>query len=178
MQILQILFLNVWSGVKLLHLQCIPPLNHKYFTDAASVFAEMKKALHSKSLPIKKKQYPLKKEERKVLKVRVRPMEWKGRTKNRGGKYIKVIMEEEPPRLLMQETDGYNDIILMAKEALWNNPQMKEGTFTLCHADGTRWPIEDFEKEHASLSEIKDVWKKTFFIGRRPIGSCTPKLYN
>ncbi|XP_058885954.1 uncharacterized protein LOC117405556 isoform X2 [Acipenser ruthenus] len=137
--------------------------------DAASVFAEMKKALHSKSLPIKKKQYPLKKEERKVLKVRVRPMEWKGRTKNRGGKYIKVIMEEEPPRLLMQETDGYNDIILMAKEALWNNPQMKEGTFTLCHADGTRWPIEDFEKEHASLSEIKDVWKKTFYIGRRPI---------
>ncbi|KAJ8004252.1 hypothetical protein DPEC_G00156880 [Dallia pectoralis] len=37
----------------------------------------------------------------------------------------------------------------------------------LCHDDGTPWPKGGFEREHATLSEIKDVWKKTFFVGRR-----------
>lgn len=70
----------------------------------------------------------------------------------------------------MGELDGYSDIIDKAKEILWTDVEIQGSEFTLCYSDGTRWPKADFEAEHKTLSEIKDLWKKTCFVGRRCAG--------
>ncbi|XP_028652089.2 proto-oncogene serine/threonine-protein kinase mos-like [Erpetoichthys calabaricus] len=96
-------------------------------------------------------------------------MEWRPRTKKTPGKYHKIMLEEEPPKFLMKPLDGYDDIIEKAKEMFWKDDKRNEAQYTLCNADGSRWPKSDFEKEYFSLNEIPDIWKKTLYVGRRDL---------
>lgn len=98
------------------------------------------------------------------------PMEWKPRTPRRCGRYQKLIMDEAPPRIILQGHETYDDLITIAKERFW--PERTEGSeFTLCHSDGTRWSKEDFHKEYRTVSDITHLWKRTLYIGRRQLGN-------
>lgn len=97
-------------------------------------------------------------------------MEWRPKTKTKPGKYQKVILEEEPPKFLMRESEGYDDLIRKAKEMLWKDKEKDEAQYTLCNADGSRWPKTDFEREYQLVRDIPDLWKKTLYVGRRDLG--------
>ncbi|KAL3999933.1 mitogen-activated protein kinase kinase 6 [Sarotherodon galilaeus] len=57
--------------------------------------------------------------------VRMAPMEWKPRTLRKCGRYQKLIMDEAPPRIILQGHETYDDLITIAKERFW--PERTEG---------------------------------------------------
>lgn len=94
------------------------------------------------------------------------PMEWKPRTAKKPGRYQKIILEEAPPRIIVTGTEGYDELLKLGQETFWTDE--REGSvFTLCQADGTRWTKEQFHQEFESVAEIPNIWKRTFYIGRR-----------
>ncbi|XP_073729099.1 uncharacterized protein [Misgurnus anguillicaudatus] len=138
--------------------------NEKAFMDAAQIFTKAKQFIKPQ---VKKCQFPLRQKEKSLLKIKLSPMEWKPRTSKKPGRYQKLILEEAPPRILVTGNEGYDELINIAQEAFWTAEEREGSTFTLCHADGTRWTKEQFNQEYGSVSEIPTLWKRTFFIGRR-----------
>ncbi|XP_039456926.1 uncharacterized protein LOC116316871 [Oreochromis aureus] len=146
-----------------------PSTSGNEFLSAAEAFGKAKKLLQPQ---VKKRQFPLNDKRldhgKSLLKVRMAPMEWKPRTPRRCGRYQKLIMDEAPPRIILQGHETYDDLITIAKERFW--PERTEGSeFTLCHSDGTRWSKEDFHKEYRTVSDITHLWKRTLYIGRRQL---------
>lgn len=104
------------------------------------------------------------------------PMEWKPRTAKKPGRYQKIILEEAPPRIIVTGTEGYDELLKLGQETFWTDE--REGSvFTLCQANGTRWTKEQFHQEFESVAEIPNVWKRTFYIGRREMGIVMLKLH-
>ncbi|KAL3976512.1 low-density lipoprotein receptor-related protein 1 (alpha-2-macroglobulin receptor) [Sarotherodon galilaeus] len=139
------------------------------FLSAAEPFGKAKKLLQPQ---VKKRQFPLNDKRldhgKSLLKVRLAPMEWKPRTHRKCGRYQKLIMDEAPPRIILQGYETYDDLITIGKERFW--PERTEGSeFTLCHSDGTRWSKEEFHKEYRTVSDITHMWKRTLYIGRRQL---------
>ncbi|XP_056620745.1 uncharacterized protein LOC130434548 [Triplophysa dalaica] len=132
--------------------------------DAAQVFT---KAKHLIKPQVKKCQFPIRRKDKSLLKIKMSPMEWKPRTSKKPGRYQKVILEEAPPRILVPGTEDYDELIRIAQDAFWTEKEREGSTFTLCHSDGTRWTKEQFCQEYGSVSEIPTPWKRTFYIGRR-----------
>lgn len=97
-------------------------------------------------------------------------MEWKPRTVRKYGRFQKLILEETPPRILLQGHETYDDLVDIGKNSFW--PGDVEGSeFTLCHSDGSRWSKEDFHKEYKTVSDISTPWKRTLYVGRREFGN-------
>ncbi|XP_076734583.1 uncharacterized protein LOC143414328 isoform X2 [Maylandia zebra] len=145
------------------------------FLSAAEAFGKAKKLLQPQ---VKKRQFPLNDKRldhaKSLLKVRLAPMEWKPRTHRKCGRYQKLIMDEAPPRIILQGHETYDDLITIGKERFW--PERTEGSeFTLCHSDGTRWSKQEFHKEYGTVSDITHMWKRTIYIGRRQLGN---KVFN
>ncbi|XP_005952904.1 probable serine/threonine-protein kinase MARK-A isoform X2 [Haplochromis burtoni] len=139
------------------------------FLSAAEAFGKAKKLLQPQ---VKKRQFPLNDKRldhgKSLLKVRLAPMEWKPRTHRKCGRYQKLIMDEAPPRIILQGHETYDDLITIGKERFW--PERTEGSeFTLCHSDGTRWSKQEFHKEYGTVSDITHMWKRTIYIGRRQL---------
>ncbi|KAL7395495.1 hypothetical protein ABVT39_017932, partial [Epinephelus coioides] len=95
-------------------------------------------------------------------------MEWKPRTHKRSGRYQKMVLEETPPRILLQGHETYDDRVDIGKKCFW--PEDAEGCeFTLCNADGTRWSKEDFHKEYVAVSDLSNPWKRTLYVERKEL---------
>ncbi|XP_072572106.1 uncharacterized protein [Paramormyrops kingsleyae] len=139
------------------------------FISAAQAFGKAKKLLQPQ---IKKKQFPLSEKRldrgKSLLKIRLAPMEWKPRTLKKAGRYQKIILEETPPRIILQGHETYEELVTIGKTRFW--PEDVEGSdFTLCQSDGSRWSKEDFHKEYKTVSDITHPWKRTLYVGRREL---------
>ncbi|CAJ0917372.1 unnamed protein product [Ranitomeya imitator] len=154
--------------------------------EAALIFEEMQNCLQGKYKNVKKKQYPLNDDAKpSFLKVKIIPMQWTSKTKTKAGRFTKIVLDEEPSRLFMNREDGYEQLLQKGKDLYWPNHSNEEYEFNLCNLDGTRWIKTDFEMEHKTLGEIKDVWKRHFYIGMKkkdisanavpsfPFGACS-----
>ncbi|XP_036977900.1 mitogen-activated protein kinase kinase kinase NPK1-like isoform X4 [Acanthopagrus latus] len=96
-------------------------------------------------------------------------MEWRPRSKTRSGRYQRIVLEETPPRVILQGHETYEDLVNIGKSHFWS-PEDAEGCeFTLCNADGTRWSKEDFLLEFPDASAITYAWKRTLFVGRKEL---------
>ncbi|XP_041433051.1 uncharacterized protein LOC121398226 [Xenopus laevis] len=145
-----------------------PLIDHRA-RDAPDVFSKMRQNVYQQ-MPIKKKMIPQassREASKNLLKIKLCPMQWVERTKSRPGRYIKIILDEEPPRVLLKKSASYDDIIKIGIDNLWHDKEKYNASYTLCLNDGCRWPKADFLMEHETLGDVHDVWKKTFYIGRR-----------
>ncbi|XP_041839939.1 mitogen-activated protein kinase kinase kinase 1b-like isoform X2 [Melanotaenia boesemani] len=140
-----------------------PSETHAVLT-AAQVFESAKKL-------VKKKQFPLRRPAQKnFFKIRMTPMEWKSRTKLSSGRFVKLVLDEAPPRVIFNGHETYDDLVKAGRERFWLKEEDKDGyEYTLCHADGTRWSKQEFEQEHLTLSEISNPWKRTLYIGKKEL---------
>lgn len=98
-------------------------------------------------------------------------MEWRPRTKTRSGQYQRVILDEAPPRIIVQGNEGYDELLLMGKNRFWTEEEAEGCEFTLCNTDGTTWTKEEFNLEFKDISSMSHVWKRTIFVGRREMGN-------
>lgn len=134
------------------------------FLSAAEAFGRAKKLIQPK---VKKKQFPLSEKPRKsLLKIRFAPMEWRPRTAKKSGRYQKIILEETPPRIILEGHETYDELVQIGKTRFWPE-DVEESEFTLCNSDGTKWTKEDFEREYSTVSDIPHPWKRTLYVGRR-----------
>ena len=84
-------------------------------------------------------------------------------------RYQRIVLEETPPRVILQGHETYEDLVNIGKSHFWS-PEDAEGCeFTLCNADGTRWSKEDFLLEFPDASAITYAWKRTLFVGRKEL---------
>ncbi|XP_041922182.1 mitogen-activated protein kinase kinase kinase 3-like isoform X1 [Alosa sapidissima] len=141
--------------------------SNDYLT-AAEAFAKAKHLVQPQV--VKKKQYPLavKPSKSSLLKVKMAPMEWRPRTTKRSGKYQKIILEEIPPRVVLQGDETYDDLLKIGQEMFWPDKH-DQSEFTLCHGDGSRWTKVEFSAEFKIVSDMTTPWKRTLYVGRREL---------
>ncbi|RXM97118.1 hypothetical protein EOD39_14826 [Acipenser ruthenus] len=89
--------------------------------------------------------------------VKLLPMEWRPKTKTKPGKYLKVILEEEAPKFLMRESEGYDDLIRKAEEMLWQDKEKDEAHTYRC----------------TQSSKLLNCFADVVCVGERSLSNCS-----